>query len=384
MGQFDVFLSHNSKDKPWVEKLKAALVEHGLKVWLDKDEIRPGDLFAKALEEGLETSKAVALIVSPEAMASGWVEEEYYRALSLAQDRQLQLIPVILQEASVPGFLKSRSWVDFRNESNFDENVKMLVWGITGKKFGNGEDSGEQSSPAEFGYEASPRFSAETVQLSFSDSAIQNKIILPHQCLEKIQWPSEDAKKEIEAILKERQGEEQLWTPGRREIETNGRWEMSPIPHGQLSYDKYFTNHLRELQKTAKHDYRFVDRYHLYEVIAHHLKIYVHNSGPAYLEDCSVKLGWQSQDGFQVNGKLGDPRNQSYSKPLPALVNADKVSSLCSVGEVKHHFPQAISDTSYRVSGTCKMKGKTAVIEGAIYAKNLSTPIQSFLEIQFR
>ena len=51
------------------------------RVWLDKDEIRPGDLFAKALEQGLAASRAVALVVSPEAMASGWVEREYYRAL---------------------------------------------------------------------------------------------------------------------------------------------------------------------------------------------------------------------------------------------------------------------------------------------------------------
>ena len=44
--EFDVFLSHNSIDKPWVIALKAALVERGVKVWLDCDEIRPGDLLS--------------------------------------------------------------------------------------------------------------------------------------------------------------------------------------------------------------------------------------------------------------------------------------------------------------------------------------------------
>ncbi|HJR08566.1 MAG TPA: TIR domain-containing protein [Pyrinomonadaceae bacterium] len=137
--KFDVFLSHNSIDEPWVNRLKVALQERGVKVWLDKDEIRPGARFVRAIEIGLEESKAVALIVSPEAMASGWVEEEYDRALSLAQskDRPLQLIPVILREAEMPGFLGNRNYVDFRDETSFDEKIEKLIYGITGKKSAN-------------------------------------------------------------------------------------------------------------------------------------------------------------------------------------------------------------------------------------------------------
>jgi hypothetical protein len=136
MSTFDVFLSHNSVDKPWASRLKDDLQRYGLSVWLDRDEIRPGDLFAKALEEGLASSRAVALIVSPEAMASGWVQEEYYRALSLtkAQAAPVQLVPVILREAEVPDFVKSRDWVDFRDESAYAAKVWELVWGITGHK----------------------------------------------------------------------------------------------------------------------------------------------------------------------------------------------------------------------------------------------------------
>jgi len=136
MTQFDIFLSHNSVDKPWASRLKQDLERYGLSVWLDRDEIRPGDLFAKALESGLAGSRAVALIISPEAMASGWVEEEYYRALSLTKDKAapVQLIPVLLREASPPDFVTSRDWVDFRDEAAYAEKVWELVWGITGQK----------------------------------------------------------------------------------------------------------------------------------------------------------------------------------------------------------------------------------------------------------
>jgi hypothetical protein len=136
MPQFDVFLSHSSADKSWVTKLKDDLLRYGVSVWLDKDEIRPGDLFGKALEQALDNSRAVALVVSPEAINSGWVEEEYYRALTLAENKQTpaQIIPVILRDAELPGFLQSRNWVDFRDETTYAQSVWTLVWGITGKK----------------------------------------------------------------------------------------------------------------------------------------------------------------------------------------------------------------------------------------------------------
>jgi len=132
--KFDVFLSHNSKDKPWVIDLKNALKSRGIKVWLDKDEIRPGDLFAEALEKGIKESKAVALVISPDAMNSGWVNAEYYRALSLATNKQLQLIPILYKKAEIPGFLKDRNWVDFSDETVFNASVEILIWGITGEK----------------------------------------------------------------------------------------------------------------------------------------------------------------------------------------------------------------------------------------------------------
>jgi hypothetical protein len=134
--QFDVFLSYSSVDAIWVMKLKDDLLRYRVSVWLDKDEIRPGDLFAEALEQALDNCRAVGLIVSPEAIASGWVREEYNRALDLAKTKQarVRLIPVILRDAKLPGFLKSRSWVDFRDETTYAQNVWKLVWGITGQK----------------------------------------------------------------------------------------------------------------------------------------------------------------------------------------------------------------------------------------------------------
>jgi TIR domain len=136
MEAFDVFLSHHSHDKPWVIALKAALVERGVKVWLDKDEIRPGDLFIDALDRGVESSRALALVVTPGSVASRWVKEEFSRALVLANSssRELRIIPCLREGATVPGFLASRHWVDFRDPSRFEEHVDELCRGIRARE----------------------------------------------------------------------------------------------------------------------------------------------------------------------------------------------------------------------------------------------------------
>jgi hypothetical protein len=135
MRQFDIFLSYKSDDSEWVERLKGDLQKRGVHVWLDRDQIRPGDLFAEALENGLETCRAVGLVVTPKSVSSGWVKEEYYRALSLTKKSGLRLIPIWLRNAELPAFLESRQHIDFRNEADYERMIEALIWpGLTGKK----------------------------------------------------------------------------------------------------------------------------------------------------------------------------------------------------------------------------------------------------------
>lgn len=132
--EFDIFLSYKSENAAWAEKLQRSLQIRGVKVWLDKDQIRPGDRFAEALENGIKTCKSVGLIVTPESVASQWVKEEYYRALSYANEGTLQLIPILLEKTEMPGFLSSRHYIDFSDNTLWEQNVDHLIWpGITGK-----------------------------------------------------------------------------------------------------------------------------------------------------------------------------------------------------------------------------------------------------------
>jgi tetratricopeptide (TPR) repeat protein len=134
--RFDVFVSHSSVDKPWVHRLVAGLERYGVSVWLDETQIRPGTSILSALERGIEASNAMILVVSPEAMASGWVREEYDRAITLAQRKGMEfpIIAAVLRQTELPGFLQSRRWVAFLDPDRYAAGVADLVWGIKGTK----------------------------------------------------------------------------------------------------------------------------------------------------------------------------------------------------------------------------------------------------------
>jgi hypothetical protein len=78
--QFDVFLSHNSADKPRVRRLAERLRAAGLRVWFDEWIIQPGDDIYLAIERGLEASRTLVLCLSPAALGSDWVGLERFTA----------------------------------------------------------------------------------------------------------------------------------------------------------------------------------------------------------------------------------------------------------------------------------------------------------------
>jgi hypothetical protein len=74
--QYDVFLSHNAKDKPVVREIAERLKKDGLKLWFEKWEIKPGVIIPAKIEEGLERSCVLVLCMSANAFGSDWAQLE--------------------------------------------------------------------------------------------------------------------------------------------------------------------------------------------------------------------------------------------------------------------------------------------------------------------
>jgi hypothetical protein len=133
--EFDVFLSHNSKDKPAVRALAALLIERGLRVWLDEEQLTPGHPWQPLLEKGIKESSAGAVLVGADGLGP-WHHEEMQAFLVFAVREGKPVIPVLLpgapEKVDLPAFLADRTWVDLR--AGFGpEGIDKLIWGITGE-----------------------------------------------------------------------------------------------------------------------------------------------------------------------------------------------------------------------------------------------------------
>ena len=132
---FDVFLCHNSEDKPGVREISRKLVREGIKPWLDEEQIRPGTTWQTALGEQIESVNSVAVFVGNSGIGP-WQNEEIQAFLSLFVDRKCPVIPTILASANkapeLPWTLKNRHRVDFRIPD--PDPLRQLIWGITGQR----------------------------------------------------------------------------------------------------------------------------------------------------------------------------------------------------------------------------------------------------------
>jgi hypothetical protein len=139
---YDVFLSHSHSDAAFVEGIARELEDNnGLKVWLDKWNLVPGDLWVQELAKGFEAAKTCAVFVGAKEQR-GWFKQEIQKALNRqAKSDSFRVIPVLLPGSDpdlMHAFLDLRDWIDFREETgrSRDESLYYLVCGIKGVRPG--------------------------------------------------------------------------------------------------------------------------------------------------------------------------------------------------------------------------------------------------------
>lgn len=133
--EFDVFLCHNSEDKPAVIEIAQQLQQRNIKPWLDMWELQPGLLWQKALEEQISQIKAAAVFIGLNGIGP-WQDQEIYAFLREFVKRECPVIPVMLSDCQnppeLPVFLGGMTWVDFRQIE--PDPWARLIWGVTGQK----------------------------------------------------------------------------------------------------------------------------------------------------------------------------------------------------------------------------------------------------------
>jgi len=139
---YDAFLSHHSADKPLIRELRRRLQAQDLRVWLDEEDLRPGQRWQDGLEAGIRASASVLVCIGGSGIGP-WEDEEMQAALDLAAHEKRPVIPVLLPGAperpAISIFLKSRTWVDLRAGLKDPSGLKRLEWGITQERPARGD-----------------------------------------------------------------------------------------------------------------------------------------------------------------------------------------------------------------------------------------------------
>lgn len=134
-GQYDVFLSYNSKDRDHVRAIGEQLKNLGISIWFDEWELRPGLPWRRAIDKTVSDVKSAAIFIGASDVGP-LQKDEIDIFLDEAKKRVLPVIPVFLPDApdepQFSRFLKEDTHVDFRVSD--PDPMKRLIWGITGER----------------------------------------------------------------------------------------------------------------------------------------------------------------------------------------------------------------------------------------------------------
>jgi hypothetical protein len=115
--RFDVFISYSHKNKNAVDDLAKELLAHrpGLRVFIDRLELRPGAAWQQHIFDSLDTSRKVICVFSPDYLLSRVCKEEFNIALFRHRDAtDGVLLPLYLYTAELPTYMRLVQYEDVR------------------------------------------------------------------------------------------------------------------------------------------------------------------------------------------------------------------------------------------------------------------------------
>ncbi|MEH2403854.1 TIR domain-containing protein [Nostoc sp.] len=126
---YDVFISYSTQDREWVQnKLLPDLEKQGLRIWVDFRNLELGDSFATEIEQAVQTSRKILLILSPDYLNDVWTQLEQSVLYKLEISNWVSRLIVLRKEKfAFPSPLSNLNHVDFAEPNNLDVVWKQLL-----------------------------------------------------------------------------------------------------------------------------------------------------------------------------------------------------------------------------------------------------------------
>jgi len=117
-----IFISYSSKDQQFVDQLYLRLKQSGQPVWLNTESIPKGEHWYDEMSKGLRETDLLILVVSEDAIASGWVSKEWKTFLKM----QKKVVPLLLRECKVPQAIKKLEMIKTSDENWYYKLLKAI------------------------------------------------------------------------------------------------------------------------------------------------------------------------------------------------------------------------------------------------------------------
>src|ERR1700704_1571000 len=110
-----IFISYSHADKSFVDKLAVHLVKHDAHVWVDRWELSVGDSILGRVQDAIQDSSALLIVLSKASVASEWCKKELNAGLMRELDeKRVLVLPCIIDDCTIPLFLREKLYADFR------------------------------------------------------------------------------------------------------------------------------------------------------------------------------------------------------------------------------------------------------------------------------
>ena len=121
-----VFISYSHSDEQIVNKLAAHLVKHNANVWVDTWELNVGDSILNKVQDAIQESSALLVILSKASVESEWCKKELSAGLMRELDeKRVVVLPVIVEDCDIPIFLREKMYADLR--ADFDVGLHKIL-----------------------------------------------------------------------------------------------------------------------------------------------------------------------------------------------------------------------------------------------------------------
>lgn len=123
----NIFISYAHNDMAFVDRLEADLRNQGFAIWVDRRSLQGGQQWHRELEEAIDRSQILLIVLSPEAVASDYVQSEY----NYARDEGKVVIPLYYHPCKVPMDLRGIQWIDF--QPGYEQGIAALIRALHGE-----------------------------------------------------------------------------------------------------------------------------------------------------------------------------------------------------------------------------------------------------------